>query len=241
MSMGKLKNLYRRLRYGDRMTSEEFIARLRSKGMTIGEDVHFYDPKSNVIDTGYPWMITIGDHVNITHGVIMLTHDYSWSVLKRMEQEGGSGQILAASGEVVIGDNVFIGMNAILLPDVHVGSNVIIGAGSVVTHDCESDWVYAGSPAKKIMPVEEYYRRRKQGQLAEAKKLAVRYREVYGENPGPEIFDEYFLLFTAPDQLTETFREKLRLCGNYDASLESMEKNPPMFASFGDFLKACGL
>lgn len=239
--MGKLKALYRRIRYGKPLTSESFIASLRKKGVTIGEDVHFYDPKSNVVDTGYPWMVTIGDHVNITHGVILLTHDYSWSVVKRMELEEGSGRIYAASGEVTIGSNVFIGMNAIVLPDVHIGDNVIIGAGSVVTHDCESGWVYGGNPAKKLMPLSDYAARRRNAQVTEAKRLAVRYREVYGKRPPMEEFDEYFLLFSTQETLTDAFRDKLALCGNLDAALAAMEKNPPVYPSFEAFLADCGL
>lgn len=239
--MGKLISFLRRLLLGAPITSEKFIEQLRQKGMTIGEDVHFYDIKSNVIDTGYPWMITIGSHVNITHGVILLTHDYSWSVLKRLETEEGSGMICAASGEIVIGDNVFLGMNAIVLPDVRIGSNVVIGAGSVVTHDCESNWVYAGCPAKKIMPISEYFSRRQEAQVREARRLAVRYHEVFGKRPPMEEFDEYFSLFLTEDQLTDAFREKLALCGNYDASIAYMRTHPPVYASFDAFLTDCGI
>lgn len=48
----------------------------------MGEDVTVYSPQHTVIDTTCPWLLRIGDHVRITHGVIILTHDYSWSVIK---------------------------------------------------------------------------------------------------------------------------------------------------------------
>ena len=76
-------------------------------------------------------MISIGNHVRITEGVKILTHDYSWSVLKGLKNDQG-GAILGSSGHVVIGDNVFIGMNTIITRNVKVGNNVIIGVGSVV-------------------------------------------------------------------------------------------------------------
>ena len=72
------------------------------------------------------------DHDKISRGVIILVHDYSYSVLKGF----GHGPTLRASGEVQIGDNVVIGINAIITCGVTVGNNVVIGAGSVVTKDC---------------------------------------------------------------------------------------------------------
>lgn len=51
---------------------------------------------------------------------------------------------------IVIGDNVWIGRNALVLPGVTIGDNSVIGAGSVVTHDIPADSVAVGSPAKVI-------------------------------------------------------------------------------------------
>jgi len=156
-----LKNLLKKILYKEKCSSDEYIKYLRKIGVAIGEDCTIYSPKNTVVDEQYPWMITIGDHVRITSGVILLTHDYSWSVLKRLNQNCGAGVILGASGKISIGNNVFVGMNTIILRNVSIGDNVIIGVGSVVTKDCESNWVYAGNPAKKIMTVEEYYNKRK--------------------------------------------------------------------------------
>lgn len=67
--------------------------------------------------------------------------------------------------EVTIGDNVWIGGNAVILPGVKIGSNTVIGAGSVVTKDIP-DWVIAGgNPCKVIRKITEadrkfYYRDR---------------------------------------------------------------------------------
>ena len=114
-----------------------------------------------------PWLISMGDNVRITHVVIILTHDYSWSVLKKLPHKGGA--VFGAQAPVKIGNNVFVGMNAIITRGVTIGDNVIIGAGSVVTHDCESNSVYAGSPAKKIMTIDEYYAKREEKQFEEEK------------------------------------------------------------------------
>lgn len=235
-----LKKVYRRLRYGKPLTSDSFIARLRAQGVRIGEDVTFYSPQTTVLDGTYPWLITIGDHVRITKGVIILTHDYSWSVLKGCGGEE-EGHILGASGKVVIGNNVFIGMDAIIMRNVTIGDDVIIGAGSVVTRDCESGWVYGGNPARKLMPVAEYREKRCAAQLREAKDLARAWYERFGEKPGPEVFHEYFMLFCREEDLTEIFREKMRLCGNYEASRKYLREHPPVYDSFEAFLADCGL
>ena len=56
----------------------------------------------------------------------------------------------ARTGEITIGDNVFIGSNSILLYGVSIGNNVVIGAGSIVTKDIPEGVVAVGSPCKPI-------------------------------------------------------------------------------------------
>ena len=141
-----LKDFLKRVVYREKATSESYIRYLRKMGVNIGEDCIFYAPSQSPIDIQYPWMISIGNHVRITAGVKILTHDYSWSVLKLAS--GHEGEILGACGHVVIGDNVFIGRGTIITRNVVIGDNVIIGAGSVVAHDVPKGAVVAGNPAK---------------------------------------------------------------------------------------------
>ena len=54
---------------------------------------------------------------------------------------------------VTIGDNVWIGGNAVILPGVTIGSNSVIGAGSVVTHDIPSWSIAAGNPCRVIRTI----------------------------------------------------------------------------------------
>lgn len=173
-----LKNLIRKLLFREKADSASYIQWLKQKGVEIGDDVSIFAPKSNVIDVTCPCLLSIGDHVRIAEGVIILTHDYSWSVLKQLPES--KGRVLGAQSPVVIGNNVFIGMNAIITRGVTIGDNVVIGAGSVVTKDCENDSVYAGNPAKKIMTISEYLHKREALQFEEARKLAKIYREKYG-------------------------------------------------------------
>lgn len=168
--MNKLKEVAKKIIYGKHASSNAYISYLRGLGIQIGDDVTIYSPTKTLIDEQYPWTIKIGNHVRIAEGVKIITHDYSWSVMKTC-----SGVIAGASGTIDIGNNVFIGMNSIILRNVTVGDNVIIGTGSVVTKDCEPNSVYAGVPAKRIMSLDDYAKKRTQAQAKEAKSLALKY------------------------------------------------------------------
>lgn len=54
------------------------------------------------------------------------------------------------SGPVRIGDNVWVGMNAVVLPNVRIGNNVAIGANSVVNRDLPDNVIAAGSPCRPV-------------------------------------------------------------------------------------------
>ncbi len=57
---------------------------------------------------------------------------------------------LVSKGEVIIGNNVWIGDKATILAGVTIGDNVIVGANSVVTNDIPSNTMVAGAPARII-------------------------------------------------------------------------------------------
>jgi len=56
---------------------------------------------------------------------------------------------------IAIGDNVWIGGGAIILPGVTVGRNSVVGAGAVVTRSVPADTVVAGNPARMIREIEQ--------------------------------------------------------------------------------------
>ena len=61
---------------------------------------------------------------------------------------------------VTIGDNVWIGGNAVVLPGVTIGSNSVIGAGSVVTRDVPPWSIAVGNPCKVIKTITEADRKK---------------------------------------------------------------------------------
>ena len=186
-------------------------------------------------------MIRIGNHVKITLGVIILTHDFSWTVLKNFKGAMYEGAVLGGSGPVTIGNNVFIGMNSIICRNVKIGDNVIIGAGSVVVKNCDSNSVYAGNPAKKLMSIDDYYKKRYMKQFEEAYTVFRCYHEKYKVMPPKEIFNEYFMLFENTESLKsgKVFEEKIELGDGCNCSYQYLNDNPPKFQNFEEFVEAC--
>ena len=62
-------------------------------------------------------------------------------------------------GKIEIGNNVFLGMNAIIMPGVKIGDNSIVAAGSIVTKSVPSGYVVGGNPAKIITDYAKYEKR----------------------------------------------------------------------------------
>lgn len=230
-----IKNVYKKIRYGVRASSDSYINYLKATGMSIGERVVIFDPVSTLIDVTRPWLVEIGDDVQITRGVTILTHGYDWSVIK-----GKYGVVLGSGGGVKIGNNVFIGMNTIILKGVHIGNNVIIGAGSLVNRDVPDDTVVAGNPARVICTIDVYFAKRKKAQLEEAKELVRKYRDRYNTDPELGNCSEFFWLWTSKDdvqKLEVPIVEKMQLLGNYDQTLQEVMLNNKIYNSFKDFLE----
>lgn len=234
-----LKKIIKRIYLREKADSQSYVAFLRKKGVSVGENVRFFSPTNTLVDMQAPWLLSIGNNVNITHGVIILTHDYSWAVLKRFNKSKGA--IFGAQSPVVIGNDVFIGMNAIITRGVTIGDHVVIGAGSVVTHDCQSNSVYAGNPARRIMALDEYLAKRERCQFEEAKKMALVYKERFGTEPKQEIFSEYFMLFCRSDDAEKipSFKAQMETGANYQETVQYMNTHKPMFDSYEAFLAEC--
>ncbi|WP_425659656.1 acyltransferase [Tenacibaculum ascidiaceicola] len=99
------------------------------------------------IDALTPSLITIGENFVSAPGSRIISHDSSL-VLSRG---------ILRYGKVIIGNNVFLGANSVILAGSKIGDNCIIGAGAVVKGEFESNSVIVGNPAKKIMTIDELF------------------------------------------------------------------------------------
>lgn len=88
-----MKQFIKKLIYREKYNSETYVDFLRKQGAKIGERVNIYAPNKTIIDMTRPWLLDIGDDVQITEEVTILTHGYDWSVLK-----GVYGEVLGSSG-----------------------------------------------------------------------------------------------------------------------------------------------
>ena len=197
-----------------------------------------YNTNHVLIDLTRPWLVDIGNNVQITEGVTILTHGYDWSVLK-----GKYGKILGSSGKVHIGNNVFIGVNSTILKGVTIGNNVIIGANSLVNKDIPDDVVVAGNPAKIIMSVDEYLKKRENAQLEEATELTLEYYNKYNVWPSKKILREFIWLFedrkSNVDE-NEVFMEIGSLLGNYEETKQKFyDSKVGTFKNYDDFIEYC--
>lgn len=121
----------------------------RSLGVKVGEGTRFYGAAPETFSTE-PWVITLGRNCKIAPEVLFVTHDGGTLTL---EEDPGRFVIV---GDIVLGDNVYVGTRSILLPGVRIGENTIIGAGSVVTKDIPANCVAVGTPCKVIKSREAY-------------------------------------------------------------------------------------
>ena len=95
--------------------------------------------------------IRIGNNALIAPNVQIYTAFHPTNAADRFgeSKEDGSFEFCKTqTAPVVIGDNVWIGGGAILMPGVTIGDNVVIGAGSVVTKDIPSDSIAYGAPCR---------------------------------------------------------------------------------------------
>lgn len=230
-----LKKKIRRILFRHRADSDAFIEHLKKHGMKVGKGTHIYDTKSVLIDVTRPHLIEIGDNVQITKGVTILTHGYDWSVIKNKY-----GDVTGSAGKVTIGNNVFIGVHSTILKGVTIGDNVIIGANSLVNKDCLEEGVYAGNPAKFIMSLERYYEKRKDERIDEAYSQCKCHLEQ-NDPPKKEIFREFFFLFESWENAIKNpvFDQVIGLTGNYEQSLEFIKNFDRPFKNYDEFMTYC--
>ena len=110
----------------------------------------------------YPWSkdkLIIGKFCQIAAGVEFLMNDanhqmnavstFPFYTLAGWEMERPASSDLPFKGDTVIGNDVWIGQNAVILPGVHIGDGAILGANSVVGCDVAPYTIVVGNPAKE--------------------------------------------------------------------------------------------
>ena len=92
--------------------------------------------------------VTIGDHVNLAQGITItaLNHNFA-DKSQRIDQQGIS------TNAITIGNDIWIGANAVVLPGVTIGDHSVVAAGAVVTKDVPPHSLVAGVPAKIIKEI----------------------------------------------------------------------------------------
>ena len=108
------------------------------------------------LDSVAPQLITIGENCIVAPKAMILAHDASLFI------HTGKYRV----EPVRIGNRVFIGYGAIVMPGVTIGDGAVIGAGAVVTRDIPADTVAAGVPARILGPVSDMVARNQESLIA---------------------------------------------------------------------------
>jgi acetyltransferase-like isoleucine patch superfamily enzyme len=148
--INKIKFLFTAIYH--RLISKTDLAQL--VGVDFGDNCHFMTRAWG----SEPYLISMGNNVETSSGVTFVTHDGSMKVIRNMYPEYKNADLF---GRIIIGNNVFIGINATILMGTEIGNNVIVGAGSLVKGKLKSNSVYAGIPVKYICSVDEYKEKNK--------------------------------------------------------------------------------
>lgn len=101
--------------------------------MDLGQGVRIAH-KAHLDKSINPKGVHIGDRTWVLNGAFVMAHDHCRSLRV----------------DTFIGHDCVIGINAIIMPGVHIGDEVVIGSGAVVTKDIPSNCIAAGNPAKVI-------------------------------------------------------------------------------------------
>jgi acetyltransferase-like isoleucine patch superfamily enzyme len=130
----------------------------------LSEQVHLH--RGTTLQTGMGGKITIGDHTHIQPRCQISAYKGSVHIGKRGEiapncafypydhgfLPGGPicKQPLKSKGDIILGDDVWLGYGVIILDGVHIGNGGVVGAGSVVTKNIPEESIAAGNPARII-------------------------------------------------------------------------------------------
>ena len=137
---------------------------IQSPNILVGEFTYIADSDfESHVTHHYPWLgdkLIIGKFCQIARGTEFVMNGanhqmnavstFPFYTLEGWDMVPPAVCDLPLKGDTVIGNDVWIGQNAVILPGVHIGDGAIIGAESVVGSDVEPYTVVAGNPARAI-------------------------------------------------------------------------------------------
>lgn len=158
--MSLLSNLYWRFQSAKKYA--------RHIGVTIGDNCLIATRRWS----SEPYLITIGNHVQVTEGVWFHTHGGGNSIRTEVPD-------FDTFGKITIKDWAYIGSGSHILPGVTIGEGALVAAGSIVTKSVPPHTVVGGNPARIICSTEDYkkrnlkYNTKTYGMSSEEKKLIL--------------------------------------------------------------------
>ena len=105
----------------------------------------------NVLLNTISGSITIGEYTFLSHNVSIITGTHDYHLLGKERRYVPAPK---DGNDIIIGNGVWIGTNAIILGPCIIGDNAVIAAGAVVTHDVPANTIVAGVPAKIIKTID---------------------------------------------------------------------------------------
>lgn len=181
--MMKLRKILEKIYY--LYIKKERVAYARHLGVRIGERCQILADPSCAFGTE-PWLIKLGNHVDVTAGVQFLNHEGGIWCARGLDSFYETQDLFLPT---TVGDNVMIGINSLIMPGVKIGNNVIIAGHSVVTKDIPDGAVVAGMPAKQITTVEAFMEKLKTRETVPTKKMTQDQKRVYLKKKHPEWFE----------------------------------------------------
>lgn len=160
------------------------VAFARKLGVRIGEHCQILADPQVAFGTE-PWLIKLGNHVDVTSNVCFLNHEGAMWCARWIDKKYEYDDLFLPT---IVGDNVMIGVGSLIMPGVHIGNNVIIGGHSVVTKDVPDGAVVAGVPAKQISTVENFMKNLAHRETCQTKQMNIAQKRNYLKILHPEWF-----------------------------------------------------
>ena len=137
---------------------------ISNPNIIVGDFTYIADSEfESHVTNFYPWSrdkLIIGKFCQIASGVEFMMNDanhqmnavstFPFYTLEGWNMKAPKAEDMPYKGDTIIGNDVWIGQNAVILPGVHIGDGVIIGANSIVGRDVDPYTIVAGNPARVI-------------------------------------------------------------------------------------------